>query len=148
MKTKFCNIGFLFAILLGSLFSCSQEDTNPDSRYMDLIKGKLDCMNMPRPEDSFDYPVYPGMEEWASYPTLNLQMAVCQIPSSILDSMSTQAVVQAIWEHPLFTDIAKDEGNYKSGFENIIAKTNAYKELLMREDGARCLLKINSISQK
>lgn len=140
MKTKFCNIGFLFAILLGSLFSCSQEDTNPDSRYMDLIKGKLDCMNMPRPEDSFDYPVYPGMEEWASYPTLNLQMAVCQIPSSILDSMSTQAVVQAIWEHPLFTDIAKDEGNYKSGFENIIAKTNAYKELLMREDGARCLL--------
>lgn len=103
---------------------------------------------MPRPEDSFDYPVYPGMEEWASYPTLNLQMAVCQIPSSILDSMSTQAVVQAIWEHPLFTDIAKDEGNYKSGFENIIAKANAYKELLMREDGARCLLEINSISQK
>ncbi|MCD7975625.1 MAG: hypothetical protein LUG51_00155 [Tannerellaceae bacterium] len=95
---------------------------------------------MPRPEGSYNYPVYPGMKAWESLETENEKFQVCQIPFSILESMSTQAVIQAIWEYPFFTDIAEEGGNFQASFDRIIKQTNSYKELETRRDGGKYLL--------
>lgn len=55
-----------FVFLLG-LFSCSDDiGENPDllrsTNYLNLIQGKLESMNMPRPAGSYNYPVYPGLK--------------------------------------------------------------------------------------
>lgn len=70
--------------------------------YLELIKDKLDCMNMPRPEGSFDYYLYPGMKEWSLFKYTSHMFTTSQIPESLLKDMSTQAVIQAIWEYPFF----------------------------------------------
>lgn len=125
-------------VLLLGLFSCSDEiGKNPDllrsTNYLDLIQGKLESMNMPRPAGSYNYPVYPGLEggmyDWESFTTLESQLGACDIPQSLADSMSSQALIQAIWEHPFFPDIA-EEGSYQAAFDSTIAKTNAYKTLV------------------
>ena len=88
---------------------------------------------MPRPAGSYDYPVYPGLKggtyDWETIPTTRLKLIACDIPKNLADSMSSQALIQAIWEHPYFPEIA-EEGNYQAAFDSIIAKTNAYKTLV------------------
>ena len=126
-----------FVFLLG-LFSCSDDiGENPDiqtsTNYLDLIQGKLESMNMPRPEGSYNYPVYPGLEggmyDWDFFTTREAQLGACDIAQSLTDSMSTEVLIQAIWEHPFFPEIA-EEGNYQAAFDSTIAKTNAYKSLI------------------
>ena len=126
-----------FVFLLG-LFSCSDDiGENPDllrsTNYLNLIQGKLESMNMPRPAGSYNYPVYPGLEgglyDWESFTTLESQLGACDVPQSLADSMSSQALIQAIWEHPFFPNIA-EERNYQAAFDSTIAKTNAYKTLV------------------
>ena len=88
---------------------------------------------MPRPAGSYNYPVYPGLEgglyDWESFTTLESQLGACDVPQSLADSMSSQALIQAIWEHPFFPNIA-EERNYQAAFDSTIAKTNAYKTLV------------------
>ena len=126
-----------FVLLLG-LFSCSDDiGENPDiqtsTNYLDLIQGKLESMNMPRPAGSYNYPVYPGLEggmyDWDFFTTREAKLGACDIAQSLTDSMSTEVLIQAIWEHPFFPDIA-EEGNYQAAFDSTIAKTNAYKSLI------------------
>ena len=125
-------------VLLLGLFSCSDDiGENPDllrsTNYLNLIQGKLESMNMPRPAGSYNYPVYPGLEgglyDWESFTTLESQLGACDVPQSLADSMSSQALIQAIWEHPFFPNIA-EERNYQAAFDSTIAKTNAYKTLV------------------
>lgn len=124
-------------VLLLGLFSCSDDiGENPDiqtsTNYLDLIQGKLESMNMPRPEGSYNYPVYPGLEggmyDWDFFTTREAKLGACNIAQSLTDSMSTEVLIQAIWEHPFFPEIA-EEGNYQAAFDSTIAKTNAYKSL-------------------
>ena len=126
-----------FVFLLG-LFSCSDDiGENPDiqtsTNYLDLIQGRLESMNMPRPEGSYNYPVYPGLEggmyDWSMFTTREAQLGACDIAQSLTDSMSTEVLIQAIWEHPFFPEIA-EEGNYQAAFDSTIAKTNVYKSLI------------------
>ena len=88
---------------------------------------------MPRPEGSYNYPVYPGLEggmyDWDFFTTREAQLGACDIAQSLTDSMSTEVLIQAIWEHPFFPEIA-EEGNYQAAFDSTIAKTNAYKSLI------------------
>jgi len=57
---------------------------------------------MERPSDSYNYPVYPGMKEWGNFKTNKEMLEACQVPAKTLKKMSTQAVIQALWEHVNF----------------------------------------------
>ena len=104
------------------------------------IQPLLDCMNMPRPEDSYCYPC----QEATSY---REECCYCQaeddayfqIPISILEKMSTQAVIQALWEHPKFTYMI-DWWSYQWALEKEFSNNNAYTELMKRPDAAVTLL--------
>jgi hypothetical protein len=102
----------LFA-LAGFVASCDDDDAmrydyreEPGAEYLALIQDLLEAMNMPRPVDAYCYPVYPGMASWADLQTSMDHFAATQVPQSILDRQSTQAVLQNMWEHPLLGNIA------------------------------------------
>jgi len=123
------------------LYSCSNDDNIDDtddidnSEYYSLIKDIVEPMNMPRPDGSYNYPVYPGMNEWANIKSWE----EIEVPEKILKQQSTQAVIQAIWEYPLFINFLS-RYMYQGDFDVTIGNTNAYKELILRDDAGKCLL--------
>jgi hypothetical protein len=136
----------LSCVLCLSFITCNNEnrqvpddDGQSDFAYENFITDLLVCMNMPRPADSYDYPVYPGMEEWASFKTGKEMQNACQIPVEVLRNMSTQAVIQAIWEYPLLTDVIH-RYEYQLDFESVFESNNAYMELMQRQDAGIMLL--------
>ena len=131
-------LGLLIAILA---IACNSDDTDsPDPDYLDLIKDRLEYMNMPRPEGSYNYPVYPGMKAWADFTSTPDMVIACQVPTEILMIQSTQAVIQAIWEYPFFYEVMLEYGRYQQDYETILFSNNAYKELIRRSDAGTCLL--------
>ncbi|GHT79631.1 hypothetical protein AGMMS50262_23560 [Bacteroidia bacterium] len=100
-------------------------------------------MNMPRPADSYNYPVYLGTEEWARLQTYDERLAACRVPEYILKEMSTQAVIQALLESPLFPGLflSYSSSIYRIGVDRILSeKINPYNELKTRSDAGKCLL--------
>jgi hypothetical protein len=113
--------------------------------YEELIQARLDS-EMPRPDDSYNYPVYPGMPEWSEFKTTEEMVAAIQVPENILKKMSTQAVIQAIWEYPLWFDVLC-RLQYQLDFDGEFSNNNAYKELIKRADAGTSLLeRLNSIN--
>ena len=110
------------------------------------IQPLLDCMNMPRPEDSYCYPCQGSIGDGEWY----RECCYCQrwneddevafqIPVSILEEMSTQAVIQAIWEHPRFIYMI-DFWAFQYFLEIFFSHNNAYMELMKRPDAGTALL--------
>jgi hypothetical protein len=127
------------------LFACNRDDDGfkplTDSEYLALIQDKLNVMNMPRPAGSCTYPVYPGTEVWASL-GIHERYELIEVPYDRLKNMSTQAVLQAIWEYPLLFEVVFSCSGcgYQAEFDYLSRENNAYKELLQREDVGECLL--------
>jgi hypothetical protein len=143
MKT----LKFLFILTVSIFFiACDKENSdNGDSAgksefvYKELIQPRLDCMNMPRPTDSYNYPVYPGMEEWSQFETVQEMIDACQVPVEVLKKLSTQAVIQAIWEYPFLLDVLH-RYQYQMDFDATFLQNNAYNELIERADAGAVLL--------
>jgi len=109
-----------------------------DFNYESLIQSTLECMNMARPTDSYNYPAYPGMSAWADFKTSQEMFDACQVPEGILKNISTHAVIQAIWEYPFLFDVIH-RNEYQYDFRSML-KNNAHKELSKRVDAGKCLL--------
>ncbi|MDR1723151.1 MAG: hypothetical protein LBR84_04330 [Tannerella sp.] len=92
-----------------------------------------------RPSDSYDYKIVPGTAEWSSLKTGEEMVEACQVPTSLLTSMSTQALVQALWEYPLYLDVLH-RYEYQFDFDSFAADNNAYKELITRKDAGKAVL--------
>ena len=123
---------FLFIIIVWMVVSCSRSEV-PCAPIQPTWNGK-------RPVDSYNYPVRPGMPEWANLKTGAEQEAACQVPKNILENMTTQAIVQSILEHPLFTFFLFTTEYYKAVFDDQLYRNNACMELLLRKDGGKSLL--------
>ncbi len=131
----------VIAITLGIFFSCNEKEEEIED-YLDYEKDleQLNaCINMPRPEDSYDYPVRPGMGKWKEFKSTDEMIAACQVPLSVLERLSTQAVIQACWEYPFFPEIAFRPYRFQKDFNTIFLTNNAYKELLLRTNAGQCL---------
>jgi hypothetical protein len=80
------------------------------------------------------------MPEWSQFKTVQEMIDACQIPEKRLKKMSTQAVIQAIWEYPFFIN-ALHRATYQRDFESTFLTNNAYKALTKRADAGKSLLK-------
>ena len=119
--------------------SCDEyEFTNYEFKYEAYIQDLLECMNMPRPADSYNHPVYPCMEEWKNFRTGQEMEDACQVPVCALDKLSTQALIQAIWEYPfIMTMYAHDNPTVVPA--SIFRSNNAGVELSKRSDSGKGL---------
>ncbi|MBP3519669.1 MAG: hypothetical protein J6K31_15035 [Parabacteroides sp.] len=139
---------FLLCILAG-LFSCDNEyvwlDLYPklnDEEYFPYVAEALEAMNMPRPKGSYNYPFLPGMDTWKELKSGEEMKRVCLIPKKILKKQSTQAVIQAMWEHPDFPMLIGFSSNssIQQSLDRVLPDWDIYIELTKRPDAASCLV--------
>lgn len=98
--------------------------------------------------EPYAYPILPGSREWAEMDSMEERHAACQIPEEMLENMSTEALVDSIFEHPFLTNVMNEnhEG-YVVELERIEV-FNGVQTLYQREDGIREMeLKIQRIEE-
>ena len=81
----------------------------------------------------WDYPLKPGMEEWATLRTKTQMVTACQIPLDILDTINTKELVAICLNYPMFNDYLFFDDERK-GISIMIARFNGLKGLSQRED--------------
>lgn len=88
----------------------------------------------------WDYPVKPGMKEWATFETGEQMVKACQIPLDVLNTISTKELVTICLKYPLFFNYMASNDERRS-INNTIQKFNGLQELSQRKDGIRELIK-------
>lgn len=92
----------------------------------------------------YDFPVKPGTEEWKKLKSGKEMAEACNIPPSIITSLTTGALVKTCLSYPLLNEVFY-ANNLPEGLEGLIKNFNGFNELLKRKDGAKELLKIYKI---
>ncbi|MDR2929195.1 MAG: hypothetical protein LBV41_13520 [Cytophagaceae bacterium] len=84
-------------------------------------------------EKIWDYPLKPGMEEWATLKTYKQKIDTCQIPLNVLNTSDTKDLVTICLNYPMFNDYIVYT-NERRGILVMINRFNGLKELTQRED--------------
>ena len=91
-------------------------------------------------QKKWDYPIKPGTKEWATIETGEQMLKVCQIPSDVLDTISTKELVNLCLNYPLFNDYVASNDE-REGINVIIKNFNGLLELSKRKDCIEELIK-------
>jgi hypothetical protein len=148
MKTKKL---FWIILLCPFFFSCGDDEDDGSSiisynimigdvSYENRI-GMAECTNVPRPDDTYIYPV-PAEDGSGPYYFGHEELREAyRVPEDILRNQSTQAVIQTYFDYPLITDGVSVYSSIRyKGFLESVEYNTAYFELLKRKDAGKCLL--------
>jgi len=91
------------------------------------------------PQETWNYPLRPGMPEWKDLKNYPEMIKACQIPSTILSSVSTDQLVDLCINYPLVLNITA-YNSILDGFKKYEKDFNGFQELLRREDIATILV--------
>lgn len=116
----------LFA--LGALNLSAEDRLN---RLPDPVAGELASDGA----TSYSYPIVPGTDAWAKFPGNHEMVNATQIPPRVLNTLSTEALVEAIHRYPLYGDFTA-YNSLAEGFKNLAANFNGIRELMRRPDAA------------
>lgn len=90
----------------------------------------------PEPEsvdEKYSYPILPGSPKWKAFTTGQQMVDACQIPESVLKSLTTRALLETCVDYPLWLNyIAYDYFN--NGILSVINRFNGLTELSRRID--------------
>ena len=142
-------------MMLAGLASCSESKDEPNVKYekYSLSLGNTrsvdyqttlesdECMGIVRPADCYSYPSVPGTDNWKELHNHGLLgvYEACKIPESVLESLSTEAVIQAFFDYPFISEIYAFNSMLE-GFNSMTNKNSAYAEILKRDDAASILV--------
>ncbi len=91
-------------------------------------------------QTGWDYPVKPGMPEWATFKTHAEMVAAIQIPEDVLRSVTTGELVELCLNYPLLIALY-GYNTLQAGFrQNICIHSNGVQELFRRSDNVQSLL--------
>ncbi|NLJ39771.1 MAG: hypothetical protein GX432_13570 [Candidatus Atribacteria bacterium] len=113
----------LYIVLLAFLYllsGCSNE------------KEEYNCFIAGVP-DAYDYPIKPGTPEWEKLTTSYEMDSVLQIPKDVLNSISTEGLIETVLNYPKFGDLYFLD-NYQFSFDRLKEHFNGFQELLTRRD--------------
>lgn len=88
---------------------------------------------------TWDYPTKPGSEKWKSLKSHTEMVELCQIPDTIIHSLSTTDLTRICLDYPLFFSMTAFT-NMQEGFEQVSSEFNGFVELYQRKDFAKELL--------
>lgn len=86
----------------------------------------------------YTYPVVPGTEAWRQLDGHVEMLEACQIPEDILESLTTQALVETVLNYPLLIDMLA-YNTTEAGYEAVYRNFNGLQELQERKDAIVCL---------
>lgn len=116
-------------LCLGIFFLACQEEEVPPV-----------CIpyNPPSGLDTYTFPLRPGMPEWEIL-TGTEKYEVTQIPSSVLQVISTEGLVETLVTHPSLSAILAFN-SLQQGIDNITRNFNGLQELGRRPDAGTIML--------
>ena len=92
--------------------------------------------------DKYVYPIVPGMKEWINLdPSEDPTKKFCQLPDKVLQSISTQGLIDALIHAPMFGTFyyfSSSSPTYR--WYGIYSELNSATELFQRKDAANALL--------
>jgi hypothetical protein len=92
------------------------------------LSGNAEIINTP-----YDFPIKPGTPAWKAFNNHIEKINVCQIPDSILQRLSTNALITTCLRYPLNIDMFC-YNDFQIGFQAVSTHFNGLKELLKRAD--------------
>lgn len=90
-------------------------------------------------EKKYVYPITPNDSAWEKLQTVENKINACRIPQNILDKMTEDQLVQAVLDFPFIYDIFV-YSTLEKGVENLEKISDAYRELLKRENAKDSLM--------
>ena len=88
--------------------------------------------------EPYEYRIVPGMEEWAEYDTLERKINACHVPDQLLESMTTEALVDTVLNYPLLINMfafntldagVRSVASYFGGIDELFSREGAAEEL-------------------
>jgi hypothetical protein len=116
----------LFIAVIIFTNSCKKESTDNN------------CGNYHIPFDTYKYPILPGTPAWATLKTGQEMWQACQIPDTVLRTISTEGLIQSWIEMPLNNELFMTTSLQKA-MEKFIANFSGLRELIGRNDAAKKL---------
>jgi hypothetical protein len=98
------------------------------------------CETESKATDCWDYPIKPGMPEWAKLSSGEAMHAACQIPENILYGLSTECLTEVCGSYPLLFDLIAFNC-WSQGFDAHFDRFNGIRELYDRKNALTELLK-------
>jgi hypothetical protein len=86
----------------------------------------------------WDYPTKPGTEEWKRLENNKAKVEVCQIPESVLQSISINNLTVLCLQYPLLYDVFAFE-NINAGLNKLFTDFNGIRAFAKRKDAINCL---------
>ncbi|MBQ4232118.1 MAG: hypothetical protein II699_02470 [Lachnospiraceae bacterium] len=108
----------------GSLINIAEETDYLESKY----NKELWLSN-----DSIDYPVTPNDKSWANLKSHDEMVKACNIPSKLINKLSTRDLVKLLYDYPLLIDMYMYD-NLDDGLKCIVSQSNIIGELYARDD--------------
>jgi hypothetical protein len=82
---------------------------------------------------AYNYPVKPKTEKWKALKSTEEKVKVTKIPDSILNKMTTEALVETVMNYPLLANMTSFNTR-KQGFNAVYGAFNGLQELTKRTD--------------
>lgn len=97
------------------------------------------CDDMQPITEAYQYPVVPGMPEWADFHTGEAMFAACQVPENIVKRLTTEALVETCMTWPLRTHFILSN-DFRKSIEFYMNEFSGYIELAKRKDAVKYLI--------
>lgn len=121
---------YLFLLLL--LYACNESTVN------EIVK-ENNSANADYTNVSFSFDSVTNPTVWKRFQNLEEMQAACQIPQKVLEKMSTDNLIQACMNYPLYAIYAA-YNNEMDGIKVITDNFNGFKELQKRKNAAEKLI--------
>ena len=86
------------------------------------------------------YPIQLGTEEWAKLDSLNAKIAACRVDPELMNSMTTEALLETVLDYPLLPNIYAF-GSAEIGIGSVSGYFEGLQMLHDRENAAECIQK-------
>jgi hypothetical protein len=98
------------------------------------------CMTLLAQESTiWDFPIKPGTDGWSKLLDHEMKVQACQMPESVLSSISTQNLIEICLNYPLLLNIAAFS-SFQEGMNDFKKSFNGIVELYRRVDAPKYLI--------
>lgn len=139
------NYLYLFLVSFAVLVSCNNDEVDEMSTRGVQLTSE-DCVGIPRPADTYVFPVSPDTEKWKKLHDKGLEYVyeAHQMPSKVLKQTSTEGLIYTFFDYPYgITPLMQYFSSFASAhFTDPDYPMNFCMELQKRKDAAGCLVKM------
>lgn len=89
--------------------------------------------------EAYEYPVTTGSEEWSSLESLDEKIEVCRVDENVLNSMTTQALLETVLNYPLLINVFAFN-TVDEGIHSVMQYFSGLQILFERDDAEACIL--------